>query len=172
MRTVLKAMLLVSLAAICSAQTDWQPYRNTDGNFSALMPTTPSEIYTHDFDSGTTHTIRSVDQGAGFMVVYEKAKGEHTVDQASYDAYERGVLQSLGECKIEDKAGASLAVPNTIGAWYRMDCTVGQTPMYLVGNLYWGKHYAYAVMVAYPHSSAIPPIDKFVNSFGLIDTSL
>jgi len=44
------------------------------------------------------------------------------------------------------------------------------TKVTILGNLYWGKHYAYAVMVMFPASAAAPQTtNKFLQSFGIID---
>jgi hypothetical protein len=44
------------------------------------------------------------------------------------------------------------------------------TKVTILGNLYWGKHYAYAVMVMFPSSTDAPQTtSKFLDSFGIID---
>ena len=47
--------------------------------------------------------------------------------------------------------------------------TVNGKPMNFAGDLYWGKRYAYAVMVIFPASPADPAgTQKFIGSFGVL----
>jgi hypothetical protein len=53
-----------------------------------------------------------------------------------------------------------------------MNCDVRTQKMSFVGNLYWGKHYAYAVLAMFPTAAADPPeAGKFCNSFSVLGGS-
>jgi hypothetical protein len=80
------------------------------------------------------------------------------------------VFKELPKCTVmTDKAG-SPAVQGYISRQYRLSCEMGAT-VTIVGNLYWGKHYSYAVMVMFATPSDPPTISKFTNSFEITDTS-
>jgi hypothetical protein len=53
-----------------------------------------------------------------------------------------------------------------------MNCVISEKKMTFVGNLYWGRHYAYAVMVIFQSAPSDPPAtQKFMDSFAVIDAS-
>ena len=56
-----------------------------------------------------------------------------------------------------------------IGHWYRIKCEVTGMKVSMVGNLYWGKHYSYAVLVMFPAAPSDPSsATRFANSFSVI----
>ena len=59
------------------------------------------------------------------------------------------------------------ALEGYIGHWYQLSCAMPNVKVAIEGNLYWGKHYAYAVMVMYPinHRSSTGGRAKFQTLF-------
>lgn len=163
-----RLMLLVCLAVSLAGQSsDWHTYRNTDGNFSVLLPGEPK-----DSVSGDAHTIQSIVGSVGYTIVYVKLPGEQAVDEANYQLYKEGFLKELPGCDVASELPASPVLTGYIGRYYRMNCLVSNTKMTFVGNLYWGKHYGYAVFGMFGTAPSDPPGAKaFVDSFSLIDSS-
>jgi hypothetical protein len=168
----LRLSILVSIVGSFAAQTaDWHEYRNLGGNFSVLMPAEPTET-TEVFNGKTTHTIPAVVNGVGYSVIYTNVVKEQTVDEARYKTYRDDFLKLLPFCVVSSEQAAAPAIQNYIGRWYRLDCVVSNTKVSYVGNLYWGKHYRYVVMVLFGSGpSDAPDTKKFVNSFSVIDST-
>jgi hypothetical protein len=92
------------------------------------------------------------------------------VDDANYNSFKDGVFKALPTCQVGPEQPASRVVEGYIGHAYRLGCTAQGIELTLTGNLYWGKHHAYAVMAMFPAGIAEPPsVKAFVQSFALID---
>ena len=174
-RTIFSGLFLLCISALLSvgttAQTNgWKNYSNTAGNFKVLFPDAPADAVNDTKGDNTldSHTLVSRQGEYIYTVVYVHMTEAQTVNDASYAKYKEGVLHDL-PCKVEAEQPPAPAVAGYIGHLYRLSCTF-QTNMIMKGNLYWGKHYGYAVMV-YSRSTANPSLSesKFLNSFQLMD---
>jgi hypothetical protein len=174
MRTwFIRLALLVSLAVSLAGQTnEWRTYRNVDGNFSALLPGEPKETASTDPDGTTTHTIQAVSDSVVFLVVYVAAPSEQPVDETTFNIYRDAFLRGLPKCDLVKEDTPSPAVAAHVGHSYRLNCLVGESKYIFVGNLYWGKHRAYAVLSMFPTAASDPlTARRFINSFAVIDAN-
>jgi hypothetical protein len=164
-------LLLLCLAAPIAGQTDeWKRYKNADGNFSVLFPTEPTETTNKSEEGLQSHTLLSTVQPVFYTVVYTIMTKEQPVDEATYDTFKNAVFKELPKCTvIADKAG-SPAMQGYISHQYRLNCELN-VKVTIVGNLYWGRHYSYAVMAMFTTPSDPPTIKKFTDSFEITDTS-
>jgi hypothetical protein len=164
---LLVLVICASLAGSVAGQNqEWHRYRNDAGNFSVLMPVQPTETAG---EGGGSHTIEAISGGIGYTVVYVYNNAEQRVDQPTYNSYRDSFLKGLPNCRQAGEYSASPPITGYIGGWYRMNCNVENTQMTFAGNLYWGKHYAYAVMVMFPTSPSDPPATrKFTDSFDVL----
>jgi hypothetical protein len=171
--SILRISLVVCLVATLSGQTpEWKKYKNADGNFSVLLPLEPSDTKNGNSDVMVSHTIQAIAGAVSYTVVYVRMTGEQTVDEANFKVYKDGVLKELPSCTVVEEQPAAPAVQGYIGHWYRMNCEISNTKLTFVGNLYWGKTYAYAVLGMFAAGPSDPPnIKKFVDSFSVIDPS-
>ncbi len=169
----IRISLLVCLAASLTGQTnEWRRYRNIDGNFSALMPTEPTDSPNGDQDASPSHTIQAIDGTVGYTVVYVISKDDQPVNEATFNVYRDAFLKGLPQCEMIKEASASPEIQGYIGHWYRMNCHVGDQPVSFIGNLYWGKHYAYAVLTMFKTEPSDPPgARRFSDSFSVIDAA-
>jgi hypothetical protein len=164
-------LLLACLVGPLAGQNEeWHRYKNDTGNFSALMPVQPTETTTPgDGGSSGSHTVMALVGGVGYTVIYVTADSDQTVDEATYNVYRDSFMKGLPNCRQESERAASPALAGYIGRWYRLNCTVENKPMTFVGDLYWGKRYAYAVMVIFSGSPSDPPgTRKFTDSFDVL----
>jgi len=171
----MRSQLLCILGLICAAlplaaQSDqWHDYKNAGGNFSVLLPAEPQESSGGE-SALTSHTIQAISNSIGYTVVYVVIPAEQVVDEPKYKIYRDSFMKSLPNCDLITEAGPSVAQRGYVGHWYRMNCLVKGSNYTFVGNLYWGKHYAYAVMAMFPSTSTTPPsAAKFTDSFAVID---
>lgn len=169
---VLALFLLTCLAAPFAGQTDqWQKYRNQGGNFSVSMPGEPNDSVTGEGDK-VTHTIQLISGGIGYTVVYVVNPAEQPVDEPTFKVYRDAFLQGLPQCTLVKEQAASRPLQGYVGRWYRMNCDISSRKMSFLGNLYWGKHYAYAVLAMFSTAPTDPPeAEKFYNSFAVLDGS-
>ena len=166
-----RVLLLLCVAAPIAAQTDeWKRYKNADGNFSVLFPTEPTDTKNKSEEGIESHTLLSTVRPNLYTVIYTTMTQEQHVDDANYETFKNAVFKELPKCNvITDKAG-SHPIQGYISHQYRLSCEMGAT-VTIVGNLYWGKHYSYAVMVMFTTPSDPPTISKFTDSFEITDTS-
>lgn len=164
--------LLICLVASLAGQTsNWQSYRNADGNFSVVLPGEPKETVNGEGELAS-HTIQVIADSVGYTIVYVKMPMEQTVDEATYKTYKESILKELPTCTVVTEQPATPAVQGYVGRWYRMNCEISNTKMTFVGNLYWGKHHAYSVLGMFATGASDPAgIKKFVDSFSVIDSS-
>ena len=132
-------VLMICLSASFSAQTDeWKQYKNAAGNFSALFPGEPQDAVNSESPTMQSHTLLAMQKPAGYMVVYTHITNEQKVDDATYQLFKEGFLKQLPGCEVKREEAPSPGLRGYIGHRYLLNCGT----MTLVGNLYWGKHYA------------------------------
>jgi hypothetical protein len=168
MRSRSLVLLLACLVGSLAGQNDtWHRYRNDGGNFSVLMPVDPKESSTTaQGDVPSSHTIQAITDGVGYTVIYVAHSEEQKVDEATFRVYRDSFMKGLPSCEQVTESAASPAAPGYVGQWYRMTCVVSGKKMVFMGNLYWGKRYAYAVMVIFGAAASDPPsATKFTGSF-------
>lgn len=164
-------LLLLLLTASFDGQTQgWKKYSNTNGNFAVLFPGQPEDSVNSSDSSVQSHTLMARENGAIYTVVYTIHAGEQKVDLATYDVFKKAVFKELPKCEMVTEGPPSPNLAGYIGGWYRLTCDMPQTKVSVLGNLYWGKSFAYAVMVMYAANVAEPAAKKdFLESFTLID---
>lgn len=170
MRNLLRAGLLFFVAATLMGQTgEWKKYKNDDGNLTVLFPGDPQDTVNPTGNGAKSHTLMSQTASGLYLVVYVNESSPQPVDEATFKVYRDAFLAGLPQCSMDTEKPASPVLPGVIGRWYHLSCT---QPAKLVaeGNLYWGKNFAYAVLVMYPAASARPDGgQKFLDSFSMID---
>jgi hypothetical protein len=172
MRRLISAFWIVLLLATPFAgQTDeWKRYKNTDGNFTVLFPGEPKDS-TNEIPGGmTSHTLQIVKTPAVYTLVWTFIDAKQTVTDANFEVFKTSFLSKLPKCTVAADQPASPALLDYIGHEYQLNCDLPQGKVTIVGSLYWGKHYSYAVMGIF--SATVPqPTDvkKFVESITLID---
>ena len=169
---VLTVLLLTCLAAPFAGQSDqWQRYRNEGGNFSVLISGNPQESVSGE-GAQASHTIQSISGGIGYTVVYVANTAEQPVDEPTFKIYRDAFLKGLPQCDMAKEDPVSRPLAGYVGRWYRMNCDISGKKMSFTGNLYWGKHYAYAVLAMFPTAPTDPPeSSRFYNSFSVLDSS-
>ena len=172
MRNLLSGILILLLAAApLAAQTsEWKTYKNTSGNFTVLFPGEPTDTENKTGDGVQSHTLLAKEGTAVYIVVYTAMTSEQTVDDATFQAFKSGVFKELPKCEAGAEQPASPVLEGYVGHSYRLNCDMQNAKVIIVGNLYWGKHYAYAVMGIFPASTAEPAAGekKFTESFAVI----
>jgi hypothetical protein len=166
-----RVLLLLCLASLTAGQTDeWKRYKNAEGNFSVLFPTEPTDTKNKSEEGIQSHTLLATVRPNLYSVVYTTMTQEQTVNDSTYETFKNAVFKELPKCSvISDKTG-SRPIQGYISHEYRLSCEMGVT-VTIVGNLYWGRHYSYAVMVMFTTPSDPPTINKFTDSFEITDTS-
>src|SRR5262245_13083057 len=150
----LAVFVLLCLGTVFSAQTDeWKQYKNTAGNFSVLFPGEPADTVNRERPTIQSHTLMAMQRPSGYMVVYTNTSAEQKLDDATFQIFKSGFLKQLPKCEVRSEEAQSPAIRGYIGHRYMLNCDA----VVLAGNLYWGKHYAYAVMATYPTNSSEPP---------------
>ena len=175
MRKLLSGILILTLAGALAAQTsEWKRYKNTNGNFTVLFPGEPTDtVNKTEDDSMQSHTLLAREATALYTVVYTTMSSEQKVDDATYQAFKAGVFKELPKCEAGAEQPASPVLEGYIGHAYRLNCDMPNTRVTIIGNLYWGKHYAFAVMTMFPANVAEPTAaeNKFTESFAVIDAA-
>lgn len=173
MRSLVSGVLILLLAAgPLAAQTkEWTKYKNTDGNFTALFPSEPADSANKAEGDVQSHTLLAQEGGAVYTVVYTAMTSAQTVDEATFEVFKSAVFKELPKCEAGAGQPASPALEGYIGHAYRLSCDMPNTRVVIVGNLYWGKHYAFAVMTMFAASANEPAAaeKKFFESFALVD---
>ena len=173
MRSMMSGVLILLLAAgPLTAQTnEWKEYKNTNGNFTVLFPGEPTDTVNKTEDSAQSHTLLAKESPAVYTVIYTVMTSEQTVDNTTFQAFRDGVFKELPKCETSSEEPAAHAIKGYIGHAYRLSCEMPNARVIIVGNLYWGKHYAYAVMAMFPANVDEPAAatKKLVESFAVID---
>jgi hypothetical protein len=169
---LLRISLLVCLATPFAGQSDneWHRYKNDAGNFSVLLPAKPQESAVGEKGEQSSQTIQVTAGPITYLIVYVTTKTEQPVNEATFNVYRDSFLKGLPNCDLASELPASPAVGGYVGHWYRLNCRVGEKKVSMVGNLYWGKHHAYAVLAMFSTASPDPPTaKKFADSFSIIN---
>ncbi|HYA97007.1 MAG TPA: hypothetical protein VEH49_02855 [Methylomirabilota bacterium] len=166
-KLALPLILLLFLAASLSGQSsEWKTYKNTDGNFQVLFPGAPTDSENPGSEAVRSHTLIAKQNSGAYTVVYAAMSSDQAVDEANFQAYKNGVLQELAGCSVDKETPALPAVRSYVGRYYRLACE----KIYIVGNLYWGKRYAYAVMAMFPNGTPeSADIRRFLDSFSVLN---
>ena len=174
MRKLLSSVLILLLAAgpLAAQTSEWKRYKNTHGNFTVLFPGEPTDTVNKTEEGAQSHTLLAKEVTALYTVVYTVMTSEQKVDDATYQAFKTGVFNELPKCEAGAEQPASPALEGYIGHAYRLNCDMPNAKVTIVGNLYWGKRYAFAVMTMFSSSAAEPTATKkFVESFAVIDAA-
>jgi hypothetical protein len=175
MRKLLSGVLILLLAAgpLAAQTSEWRRYKNTNGNFTVLFPGEPTDTVNKTEEGAQSHTLLAREGTALYTVVYTVMTSEQTVDNATFQTFKNAVFKELPKCEAGAEQPASPALDGYIGHAYRLNCDMPNTRVTIVGNLYWGKHYAFAVMTMFPANVAEPTAaeKKFAESFAVIDAA-
>jgi len=103
-----RVLLLLCLAAPTVGQTDeWKRYKNTEGNFSVLFPTEPTDTKNKSEEGIESHTLLSSVRPVAYTVIYAAMANEQPVNDATYDTFKNAVFKELPKCTVmTDKAGS------------------------------------------------------------------
>ncbi len=175
MRKLLSGILMLLLAAgpLAAQTSEWKRYKNTNGNFAVLFPGEPGDTVNKTEDGSQSHTLLAREDKAFYTVVYTVMTSEQKVDNVTFEAFKNGVFKELPKCDVGAEQPASPKLEGYIGHAYRLSCDMPNARVTIVGNLYWGKRYAFAVMIMFPASVAEPTAaeEKFTESFAVIDAA-
>jgi hypothetical protein len=175
MRNLLSVVLILSLAAgpLAAQTSEWKTYKNTSGNFTVLFPGEPADSINKTEGDMQSHTLLAREGSAVYTVVYTVMTNAQTVNEATFQAFKEGVFKELPKCEAGAEQPVSPALASYIGHAYRLSCDMPNAKVTIVGNLYWGKHYSFAVMTMFRGDTAEPTSTekKFVDSFKVIDAA-
>ncbi|HLW54655.1 MAG TPA: hypothetical protein VKW06_17595 [Candidatus Angelobacter sp.] len=168
---ILRATLLLCLAVSLSGQTgEWKKYKNVEGNLAVLFPSDPQDSINKNDSGIQSHNLMVQTQAGVYLVVYTSMVGEQPVNDATFQVFKTAAFAELPKCVADAETAANPAIQGFIGHSYRLNCEMPNTKIAVEGNLYWGKHYAYAVLVMYAIPGARPDgAAKFMESFSVID---
>jgi len=171
LKTLLRSGLLVLLTLPLAAQTEgWKRHKNIDGNFTILFPGEPQDNINKSESDINSHTVMYQNPAGVYTVVYTTMASEQRVDDATYEMFKNSVFKELPKCDVGAEGPPSLVLSGYIGHSYRLNCDMPNTKVTVMGNLYWGKHYSYAVMVMYRSNVSAPTAtNQFLASFAVID---
>ena len=169
-KLVLPALAIYLLALPLAAQTDvWKKYDNKEGNFTVLFPSEPQDSVNSSDENVKSHTLMARYESAIYTVIYTVHSSPQAVDNATYEVFKNAVFKELPKCTVDSEQAPTPGLAGYIGYWYHLTCDMPNTKVLIDGNLYWGKNYAYAVMVMYPVSAAKPQTEKkFCDSFSAL----
>jgi hypothetical protein len=175
MHKLLSGVLILLLAAgpLAAQTSEWKRYKNTNGNFTVLFPGEPEDTVNKTEEGVQSHTLLAREDRALYTVIYTVMTSEQKVDDATFQTFKNGVFKELPKCQAGAEQAASPVLEGYIGHAYRLSCDMPNTKVTIVGNLYWGKHYAFAVMTMFPANVAEPTATekKFAESFAVIDAA-
>lgn len=175
MRKLLSGVLILLLAAgpLAAQTSEWKRYKNTNGNFTVLFPGEPNDSVNQAESGVESHTLMAREASAFYTVVYTTMTNAQTVDEATFQVFKNAVFKELPKCETGPEQPVSPVLQGYIGHSYRLNCDMPKARVTIVGNLYWGKHYAFAVMTMFPASAAEPESGekKFSESFAVIDAA-
>lgn len=171
-RIIIRTLLLLCIAAPLAGQTsEWKKYQDNLGNFSVLFPGAPNDSVNPSPDGIQSHILQGMESPVVYMVVYAVIAQEQNADEPAFQEYKKGVFGQLPECKIITETAATPIVRSYIGHGYHLSCDYTEKKVNIAGNLYWGKHYGYAVMAFFPEGPDPAQVKKFTDSFAVTDTS-
>jgi len=117
-----------------------------------------------------SHALSARQGNAIYMVVYATTAKAQPVDDANFEIFKNAVFHELPKCEVGADQPASPTLQGYIGHRYRLNCDLPQAKLTIAGNLYWGKHFSYAVMAVFRADAAdAAEVNKFLDSFAVID---
>jgi hypothetical protein len=117
-----------------------------------------------------SHILQLQQRPVVYMVIWSFIDKEQPADDTSYEAFKSGVFSKLQNCSSDSEQSASPAFRGYVGHGYLLSCEYPQGKIKMRGNLYWGKHYSFALMTAFPASIQEPAeVNKFMGSFAIAD---
>lgn len=163
--------IVVLVAGVLSGQTtEWKSVRSTEGNFTVQFPGDPQETVNSAGSSMTSHTLQVQVKPAIYLLVWSYIDPEQAVNDSTYEAFKTGFVSKLPNCSTDVDQSASPSFRGYIGHGYVLSCDYPQGKVKMKGNLYWGKHYSFAVMIAFAASVNEPAeVQKFLGSFAVAD---
>jgi hypothetical protein len=169
-RGLLCSLVVVLLTSPLLGQTEsWKRYKNQAGNFTVLFPVEPQDSLNKSDDQIQSHTLLAIDKPFFYMVIYTAMSSDQTVDDSTYQVFKDAVFKQLPSCQVEADRAAQPTLADYIGRRYRMKCDTKPNNVTIIGNIYWGKRYAYAVLLMFPVGSPEPATtDKFLDSFSVL----
>lgn len=172
-RFMLSIWMVVLLVGALPGQTaEWKTYKSAEGNFSVQFPGDPQDSVNPTDGSFKSHILQLQQKPMIYMLVWTQIEKTQAVDNTNYEAFKNGVFSKLAKCAADSEQPASPSFPGYIGNQYLLSCDFPQGKVKIKGNLYWGKHYAFAVMDAFPDGMAEPAeARQFVKSFAVLDTA-
>jgi hypothetical protein len=170
-KLVFSVGMIVLLACALAGQTaEWKTINSTDGNFTVQFPGDAQDTVNQAGDSMTSHTLQMQLKPAIYLLVWSYIQPEQPVDDTAYGAFKTGFISKLPNCTTDSDQAAAPAFRGYIGHAYVLSCDYPQGKIKMKGNLYWGKHYSFAVMTAFAASVNEPAeIKKFMESFAVTD---
>jgi hypothetical protein len=118
----------------------------------------------------SSHTLQILKPPAVYTLVWTFIEANQTVTEANFEVFKTSFLSKLPKCTVAADQPASPALSEYIGHEYQLNCDLPQGKVTIVGSLYWGKHYSYAVMGIFPSTLPQPAnMKRFVESITLID---
>ncbi len=119
---------------------------------------------------GITRQLQVQEKGVFYGVVWASMDVAQTVDEANFQIFKNSFLSKLPKCEVGTEQPASPAFQGYIGHGYRLNCDAPQAKLAITGNLYWAKHYCFALMAISASSAAEPAeMKSFIESFAIID---
>jgi hypothetical protein len=163
--------IVVLVAGVLSGQTtEWKTIHSTKGNFTVQFPGDPQDTVNSVGSAMTSHTLQMLVKPAVYMLVWSYIDQEQAVNDTTYGAFKSGFISKLPNCSTDADQSASPSFRGYIGHGYVLSCDYPQGKVKMKGNLYWGKHYSFAVMTAFATSVNEPAeVKKFMESFAVVD---
>ena len=163
--------MIVLLAGVLAGQTaEWKTVNSTEGNFTIQFPGDAQDTVNQVGESMTSHTLQMQLKPAIYLLVWSYIPTEQPVDDTAYNAFKGGFISKLPNCTTDSDQATGPSFRGYIGHGYVLSCDYPQSKVKMKGNLYWGKHYSFAVMTAFPVSVAEPAeVKKFMESFAVTD---
>ena len=161
-------VLLLCALSLAGQTSNWKEYNNRDASFTVLFPGEPQDSVNGGDASVKSHTLMAREGKVIFTVVYTIPAGPQKVDDATYQVFKNAVFKELPKCAVETEQEPAPALNGYVGHWYRLTCDISNTKVFIEGNLYWGKNYAYAVMMMWPDGVERSQMEtKFLQSFAV-----
>lgn len=169
-KLVHRCWLIAVLALPLSGQNDaWKKYDSATGNFSVLLPGEPQDTLVQKGEGMQSRALVVQDKTVRYNVIYSSLDREQVVDEKNFQEYKKGVLNQLPICEVAAEQQPSPALEGFVGHWYKLTCSSSGNKITIEGNLYTGKHHAYAVLAIFPASAQEPPsVKKFTGSFSIL----
>jgi len=169
-RALLCASVVILVTTPFLAQTTgWKQHKNSTGNFAVMFPADPQDSVNQKNDELESHTVMAVDKPFYYMVIYTAMGSDQPVDNPTFQIFKDAVFKQLPDCQVGGDRPAEPALAGYIGRRYRLKCNTQPNNVMIIGNIYWGKRYAYAVLLMFPVGSSEPPtLEKFLSSFAVL----